>query len=216
MNFFVLIPRPNNVQSKAETEYEKIEPINRGDAPKCEKCGNYIGLLTWLPPYRVNIELWGNDFGDIVWGIGLNLLVSERFVSMYRQYRFTGLSGFDPVEIVKVKRKRKRKKISIPNYFRVKVDVGRAAIDHKLSGLDTGRDNICNVCRGSGSLRKIDRFILEENTWDGRDIFVAIGVTGTILVTQCFKEACEESDILNAVFVEAEKHRIDHTFGKDN
>ncbi|HSP79360.1 MAG TPA: hypothetical protein VLQ93_12570, partial [Myxococcaceae bacterium] len=60
--FFVL--RGGATGSRYEADVEKAEPVNRADAPRCPRCGDFIGMLTWLPPYRVELELYGQELGD--------------------------------------------------------------------------------------------------------------------------------------------------------
>ncbi len=48
------------------------------------------------------------------------------------------------------------------------------------------------------------RLILEEGTWTGEDVFRPRGLSGQIMVTQRFKDACEQNGITNAFFTPAE------------
>jgi hypothetical protein len=52
--FFVL---EEGMFGPADTKFSKIAPINRGDPPQCLQCGEHMGMLTWLPPYRIELEL---------------------------------------------------------------------------------------------------------------------------------------------------------------
>ena len=95
--FFVL--EEGGVGSRCDVDVEKVEPVNRTDAPRCPHCGDIIGLLTWLPPYRVKLELHGEELGDFIKGTGNERLISERFVEAFRAEGLTGLEGFHPVEV---------------------------------------------------------------------------------------------------------------------
>ena len=64
-------------------------------------------MRTWLPPYRVELELYGQGLGDFVEGPGQYVLISERVAEAFRAEGLTGLLGFHPVEVVRVRRKRK-------------------------------------------------------------------------------------------------------------
>lgn len=64
MKFFGLKYSPDLELVTAATDYYEVEP-NLGDAPYCEVCGKPIGMLAWLPPYQVELELWHKAFGDI-------------------------------------------------------------------------------------------------------------------------------------------------------
>jgi hypothetical protein len=56
------------VGNEAETDYEKPDDTNRGDAPTCPRCGGYVGMKVWLPPYRVELYRYGRQWGDIAFG----------------------------------------------------------------------------------------------------------------------------------------------------
>src|SRR5688572_17521336 len=75
------------------------KPASTGDAPRCGKCGEVIGMLTWLPPYRVEIEIRGRAGpGDFIQGVAHEHLVSERFADAFRREGLTGFLSFDLVE----------------------------------------------------------------------------------------------------------------------
>src|SRR5436190_23860240 len=67
-----------------DTQFRDVKPINLGDAFLCPRCGNAISMLTWLPPYRVGLELHGQGFGDFVEGTGYDVLISERMAEAFR------------------------------------------------------------------------------------------------------------------------------------
>ncbi len=102
--FFVL---EDGMFGPYDTKFSKTEPINRGEPPRCPQCGEHMGMLTWLPPYRVELELYGAGPGDFVEGPGYDALISQRVAEAYRAEGLTGLLGFNPVEVVRVRRKRK-------------------------------------------------------------------------------------------------------------
>ena len=92
MRFFVLDYKPGH--ARGETEFYSVQPDNVGEAPKCEACGCFIGALKWFPPFRAGLELWDSIFGDIAFGPGDELLVSERFKVLWEERGLTGLQGF--------------------------------------------------------------------------------------------------------------------------
>jgi hypothetical protein len=103
--FFVL---EDDVRGAHDTQFDTLEPDKLGEAPHCPRCGEPIGMRTWLPPYRVELELYGQGFGDFVDGPGGNgFLISERMAEAFRTGGLTGLLGFHPVEVVRVRRKHK-------------------------------------------------------------------------------------------------------------
>ncbi len=87
-------------------------------------------MKPWLPPHRAELVLHGEELGDFIDVFGNDLLVSERFAQAFREEGFTGLEGFHPVEVVRVRRKRRGPKPAhIPRYLLVRVCFGRAAVD---------------------------------------------------------------------------------------
>jgi uncharacterized protein DUF1629 len=207
MDFFVLNVRHKSVGS-ATTDYLDCDPVNLGAAPRCDACGRYIGMRSWLPPYRVELKVWGKQFGDLVSGTSLDLLISHRFKSVYEELGLTGLEGFDPVEVVRVKR-RKRFAGDPPPYYRVGVVRTNAAIDVVQSGLEGEHAVSCLVCLNVGLVKRFRRVAIVEKSWTGEDIFIARGLTGTIITTERFKAFCDENRISNAVLVPANEHSID-------
>ena len=86
-----------------------------------------MGMLTWLPPYHGVLELYGASLGDFVETTGYDFLISERLAEAFRAEGLTGLLGFHPVEVVRVRRRRKGPVPSaVPRYFAVTACFGRA------------------------------------------------------------------------------------------
>lgn len=218
MRFYVL-KNPEIEESTATTDFVDVDPVNLGKSPRCEACGKPIGSRIWLPPYRVELEIWYKAYGDISIGTGNNMLVSERFKTLYEESGLTGLYGFDPVEVVRVKRFGKAKgfKAKPPPYYRVSVVRSKAAIDISKSLLRDEPGETCPVCRsGDWAVMRILRVVLEPSTWSGEDIFIARGLPGTYITTERFKTFCEKNNIANAVLIPAEEYRNDFGLGWDD
>lgn len=212
MRFFVCELKPGIAHG--ETEFYEEQPSQTGEAPKCRECSKYIGALPWLPPYRVELELWDRVFGDVAFGPGDELLVSERFKTLWHERGLIGLEGFHPVEIVKVKRHKRRKPdlAERPNYYCVTVIRSRAAIDDGRSGLEREDPVVCLACRtGKKSciIKRAKRIVLEPSTWAGEDIFIARGLPGTYLASERFKSFWEDYKITSATLIPAEEYSFD-------
>ena len=204
MSFFVLDSFP---RGSADTEMTEAKGYVQGDALRCRGCGRYVGGLKWLAPYRAELALHGREFGDFVFGGGDDFLVSQNFVTIYRRHGLTGLSGLEPVEIVKVKSRRK-KGPEPPPYFHVVVSRSRTAIDLAASGFEWLEPPNCMECR-LGDIIRWKRIVIEDGTWTGEDIFIARGLSGTILTSERFKVVCNDNHITNAIFVPAESYGHD-------
>ena len=65
------------------------------------------------------------------------------------------------------------------------------------------------VCRLGSDIRRWQKIIIDEATWQGEDIFIARGLPGTLITSDRFKKFCEDNDISNAILVPADKHNRD-------
>ncbi|HLL53325.1 MAG TPA: hypothetical protein VK447_07260 [Myxococcaceae bacterium] len=192
-----------------DTEFIKVEPVNRGPGLHCPQCGNGIGMLTWEPPYRAELELYGKAYGDLVDGPGSGLLVTERFANDFRAEGLTGLSGFHPVEVVRVRRKRPGPKAGLPpRYLYVTVGHGQPAADMERSRIKGSRPMGCTWCRYVGT-DAIDGIVLEAGTWHGEDVFEPRGLWGTTVVSERFMRFAERHAMSHMSFVPIEKYVYD-------
>jgi hypothetical protein len=188
-----------------DTKFDRAEPVNRGDAPHCPRCGDPIGMLTWLPPYRGDLELYGAALGDFVDASGYDFLISERMAEAFRAEGLTGLLGFHPVEVVRVRRKRKGPKPgAVPRYFAVTACFGRGAVDEGRSRLRCAEAVTCPECRNPGR-DSIHGFVLEPGTWKGEDVFRPRGLQGRILVSERFAEFVQRHGFTNMKLVPTEE-----------
>jgi hypothetical protein len=205
---FYILEHPRTGHDDALTDFLSAPDKNRGDAPRCPQCGGAVGLLQTLPPFRVELETWGKRFGDLVFGVGNDVLVSERFKDEFLRSGLTGLFGFTPAEIVKVIARRGKLPKPMPNYFYVVPGRSRAAIDHRKSEMEYERPWKCEECR-IGDMIRFTRIALEPNTWSGEDVFIARGLPGTIITSERFKHFCDRHVFSNCLLIEAERYHVD-------
>ncbi len=201
--FFVL---EEALGSPHDTLYDTVEPYNLSDDPHCPQCGEGLGALTWLPPYRAELELHGAQPGDYARGPGYERLISERFAEAFRAERLSGLEGFHPVEVVRVRdrRKKPRKPLSVPRYYVVWPCFGRGAVDPVLNRVRTRKTPTCTECRSAG-IDAIHGFVLEPGSWGGEDIFRPRGMQGKIVVSERFKDFVERHGLTNMVLTPTEQ-----------
>lgn len=200
--FFVL---EDDVGGPHDTQCDTVEPDNIGDAPLCPRCGDAIGMRTWLPPYRVELELYGQAPGDFVDGPGYTALISERFAEAFRAEGLTGLLGFHPVEVIRVRRKRKGPNPgAAPRYLAVTVCFGHGAVDEGRSRLRRAVVVTCPECRNPGR-DSIHGFTLEPGTWQGEDVFRPRGLQGRILVSERFAELVKRHELTNMKLIPTEE-----------
>ncbi|XXF77950.1 hypothetical protein P2318_33595 [Myxococcaceae bacterium GXIMD 01537] len=191
---------------KYETRFDKAEPITRGEVPRCPHCHGVIGMLPWLPPYRAELEAYGEALGDFVEGPGDQVLISERFANAFHQEGLTGLSGFHPVEVVRVRRKRKGPRaIDVPRYLVVSPCFGHAAVDMARSHIRHEKPVRCPECRYVGP-DSIHGFSLEPGTWRGEDVFRPRGLPGRIVVSERFAQLAARRGLTNLRLVPIEDY----------
>lgn len=200
MQFYALERFP---RGDADTCYRKEDGYSVGDVASCPVCGATVSMLTWLPPFRVDLELHGKEFGDIAFAPGADdFLVTQKFRDVYFDHKLSGLSGFDLVEVLGIKSRRKELPTP-PAYFRVSVSYGGPALDLMASGFQWHEPPKCIFCREASTIRW-RRLVLEEGTWSGEDAFCPRGLSGIDMVSQRFKDVCEQNGITNAFFTPAE------------
>jgi hypothetical protein len=188
-----------------DSEFSKVEP-NRGPPFLCPRCGGIVGMLTWLPPYRAEVELHGKDYGDILNGPGGALLVTERFAEDFKAEGLRGLSGFHPVEVTRVRRERRGPKPGPPPSFLFVTPVyGPTALDLERSRLRRSKPVDCSWCR-SADVDAIDGLAMEEETWGGEDVFRPRGLWGVILVSERFMRFAERHAMSHMAFVPIDKY----------
>jgi hypothetical protein len=181
--FFVL---EQEMWGPHDTQCDTVGPKNTGPAPRCPRCDAPIGLRTWLPPYRVALELHGQGLGDFVDGPGYAFLISDRVADAYRAEGLTGLLGFDPVEVVRVRRKRQGlTPDDVPAYFAVTACFGRGTVDEARSRLRRSEPVTCPECLSAG-VDSVHGFALEPGTWQGEDVFRPRGKRGSLVVSERF------------------------------
>ncbi len=203
LHFFAL---EADVWGPHDTQFDTREPDNVGDAPTCPRCGTTIGMLTWLPPYRVDLELYGRGPGDFARGPGGNsVLISERMAEAFRAEGLTGLQGFHPVEVVRIRGKRKQAKAAVlPHYVVVTPCLGRGAVDETRSLLRRNKPVTCLECRSTG-VDSIHGFTLEPGTWQGEDVFRPRGLQGDIVVSERFAEFVNRHGLTNMKLIPTEE-----------
>jgi hypothetical protein len=211
MAFYVLARKASSEYgSEYDTEFLAAEDADYGEASRCPVCGRFVGGRRWLPPFRVELELHGRQFGDVLTGFGgCDLLVSPRFEDVYRSNGLSGLEGFEPVEIVKI-RSRRRATPDPPDYRCVDVAPSETAIDVETTGVVRGGPIECSYCLTS-TINGIRGVVIDEATWAGEDVFVPRGLPGTITFSERFRDVCLEHAITNLKLVRARE--FVETFG---
>jgi hypothetical protein len=209
MNFYVWQnPPPGDPKERASTvEWLPEDGAPRGPAPQCEACGTYLDKLKLIPPVGAELETWGKEYGDVAFGLGNEILVSERFLKAYETSGLVGLMDFSPAVIKRII-KRRRPAGSVPAYFFCRAVRGRATMDEVKSGFVRLKPWTCDVCR-LAPYRRYFSIHFEPDTWGGEDVFIPRGLRAFVVVTERFKAFCEQHKFLNCHFFAAEDFGCD-------
>lgn len=197
-----------------DTECSLVRITPSGPTSKCPQCGGTISMLRWNPPYVIDIRARGRRWADLMDCTAGNLVVSETFKRIYEDYRLQGISEFWPVETRKV-RKRKALTAPIPSYFFAELEPAHVRIDSAASGVRRSEPPTCTLCEQGGTLRRMDRIVIREDTWNGEDVFSLLNSPGHIMASERLRFLCEANNLANVYLVPAEDVRIDYTFGKE-
>ena len=163
-------------------------------------------MKLWLPPYRVELVLHGEELGDFIKVPGYDLLVSERFAKAFREEGLTGLEGFHPVEVVRVRRKGRGPKPShVPPYLAVRACFGRGAVDLARSRFRGASPPTCEECRYT-HFEAVHGYTLEPGTWRGEDVFRPRGFQGRVLVSERFERFVARHGFTNLRLTPSEEY----------
>lgn len=202
MRFFALRP---SIGSQAETEYEPIGQVNYGEAPRCPNCGRLAGMMPWLPPYRVHLHRHGPILGDVAFGTGNNLLLSQAFVAGWSTSGLKGLGDVQPVEIASVCYRTLAR--TLQPYYQIGLQPITTCIDRSRSVI-IGPEPECMQCGGPGPMDAILALSIDESSWSGEDIFVPWGVA-EFIVTQHVVDMAREHGLTNVTTTPLEEYRWD-------
>jgi hypothetical protein len=190
------------------------DPANWGPAPECPICGRFIGMLQWLPPFRVELRLIDNIWDDWIQLSGDDFLVSEAYVKVHRSHDFSGLTPFAPAEVVGI-RYRTSKKPAAPTYFVTKVLRSIARVDDKASDLVRDAEGPpCSICGGPSEISR-ERLVLESGTWRGEDWFVPQNLKKT-LVTDRVVQAVGDAGLTGFRFERCERAKYRTHWPRDS
>lgn len=193
MQFFVL---RHVVGSSDETEFETVAPTTLGEAPTCPVCREgYIGMKPWLPPYTAEIRLRGEHLGDVAFGVGDELLVSEAFRQTWIQSRLLGIDAFNVASIVRVRAS--KASVSASPFYCIEPRYGSAWVDFSRSRFERNVEPSCLACGKGAVINAVRGFSVAEGTWGGEDMFRVLGLPGVVIVSARFRKAVEAHRLKN-------------------
>lgn len=197
---FFTFNSPSAAESLNQTRYSPDEGVEYLEGPSCPLCGSFLGPNIWKKPFKIELELLGNHFGDFAsfCGIPPNLM-SEAVVEAYKKSDLTGLIVHGEVVVYKVIPARMLKQF--PRYFYTSVVKSRVPIDAELSEMHYLDDaQPCPECRLASPIMGYERIVLDKAEQPDEDIFVARGLPGIVIASERFKEFCESNHFTNCAF----------------
>jgi hypothetical protein len=145
----------------------------------------------WTPPF--NVKLKGEDYGDMCRGSGEQFLVSSRFVEAWKESGLGGLQFSD--DEVALRPWREMQDI-VPHYFVAFPAHVLTKLDEIASGIEVEEVVGCEDCRVA-QRKRVERLRIDENTWNGEDIFYPSGLYGVLVVTQKFDDFIRANSFTN-------------------
>jgi hypothetical protein len=210
MTFFVLSkPEPLTAEDlRGGTCAVKEAGFNTGPALRCPVCNRFLSMLRWLPPYRIELETWGAEYGDFA-EVGEELIVSERFADAFQRSDLKGLGKFEEIEINKVTNRGAKLPQSPPRYFKTEVTHSPTTVDQLASGyVWSDNSRICPCCLFD-TLKRFARIVIKPESWNGDDIFFPRGGT-RLMVSERFKSFCEKHAFLGVVFNSSDQESYEY------
>jgi hypothetical protein len=159
-------------------------------------------MLPWLPPYRAELQAYGKALGDIAFGPGGDLLVSDRFRTAWEAANLRGLE-FAPLERLRVRPARLGKKT--PTYFYASPELHGTQVDVDRSLIERDQPITCNKCK-SGGAQTVRGFVIDESSWTGEDMFRAWGLSGSIIVTDRVRQLRDDYGLTNINLTPVEEY----------
>lgn len=213
---FYVFSQPNdlnlrdNLSQQFKRKWCDAKEIDRisGEAETCPTCGRYVSSTEWMSPRK--IKLTGHNYPDrLTSWLSEPLVVSERFVNLYKSSPLIGVSEFAPIDFVIVSQSTSRMD-SIPHYYCAKTKYTTGVkidpIHSEIYGQAYGWT--CNTCNPFGTtVDRINSIVLDTEHWNGEDIFRVYGLG--IVVSQRFYDFVTEHRFTNFDLTEVRKYKIE-------
>lgn len=188
-----------------------------GDAPQCPTCGSWIGMKKWLPPYRIRLVKGMKSYepGDIIHGPGCEPMFSEGFITAFERAGLKGVDGWEPVTIEgynnywekKLKRPAPKERYKVAIFPRPTVRVKWEEMHPTpLHGMELASIN-CEVCGSHPRWSDFRGLVVDEESWNGTDIFRFTNIGGCFGVTEAFVKFVAEGKFRGIPLVPAAEHK---------
>jgi hypothetical protein len=187
MRRFVML---GTLHSVADVEFEKVDPVARREAPRCPKCGRFVGMMGWEAPRQARLISHGVSRSDVAFRSRSDFLVTERFVAAFAQLELTGIDSFDPVDTTGA--------TFGMEWFFVQYEESRVRLDPSRSDV-IGEPSGCTWCVYAG----IDsvKHLAVQDIGAVVDIARLRTLPSLVVVTERFLSLADVVELSNAAFV---------------
>jgi hypothetical protein len=179
----------------AQYKYAWYEPYGKAfysnESPKCPKCGSAVGGRIWQPPYDVILKQ-PRHIGDFIDGPGgCNFLVTEKVLAIYDNEKLSGIETRIPITVKRMGTTKNAKELIPPRITGIYITHSLTQEKWDEMGIiwqTPPINDFCQLCgpasgnkRGGAIRRSRERIVINDNTWQGEDIFYSINGSGIIL-----------------------------------
>ena len=166
---------PGTLYKSKWCEATVLDRVN-GEPEKCPNCGRFVSLKKWEAPRK--IELSNSNYPDRLsdW-IPEPLVVSQRFVDLYRKSDLIGISQFIKIDSILVKNSKSN--LCPPDYYVAMIDfTTNVSIDVQKSNIVGQKYGwSCPICNPLGTtVDSVNRLVLNTDEWNGTDVFRVYGI----------------------------------------
>ena len=204
MSGFFVLKLPEADSTEPQTRYQAVD-ARFAPGEKCAACGD-AGPTQWSSPYRVKLIASGVLLSDVAFGPRTDLLVTREFQSFWQAHGLSGLSGFEPVDVVDVSANTTFTGEERA-YLHCAVERTEGWIDDKESEVERTGGRTCPQCGNGGVLKHLRRVVLKNLPWRLPDLFLVKCLPIAVLASPRFAKALGKSALTGCELVAAEQIR---------
>lgn len=184
-----------NEEKYAEAYYESEE----AEKKICEKCERVYSKKR-IGAYHTKLK--GKKQGDFYHAPGC-FIGNSKFRDMLVKYNITGYKIKDIVVEGWFDHRDNLIDLDSGDLKEIAI-LGKCGWYMEKDGMDIKRCNVCGLINFS-TRKEVKGIKVQEDTWDGSDIFSFSNWSGVMICTEHLKEACEKEKIKNIRFIPLEE-----------
>jgi len=194
--------------------YEPVSAQYSRDFPTCEVCGSPVGPLRWIEPYVVDIKQ-PRKVGDLLYGAGgPSFVASEKFITLVEDVKLTGVERILTVRIRKMGTTQKGNSYHQPKLYGVDVKHTKTRVEFDKMDVEWSHLPAADYCKNcgpggggkNGVWRKIDRVVVDLNTWSGEDLFFPINFAGQVFLSSRAANLIKKANLENVTIIPCEEY----------